>query len=463
MMRIFNYLLALSFSLFSVASVADYTLPSYEKLTLDNGLSVYLMAQKEVPLIDISVVIKAGAIEDSEDAGLNYFTARNLTLGTKSLNKTELDQVIDFVGAEIFSTANLEFVTVGASLASKDSQKILPIVRDIVMAPRFDNDEFDKLKQRHILNVQQGKERPSSVINNYFNRLVFGNNGYGAVIKGDSQSIQALTLAQLKQHYNKWYQPKNSAVIVVGDFDSKAMKQQLSKLFSGWKNTSNVVATKVEKSAKAQQSNLLLVNKPDARQSTFLIGGKGIAKSNNDRVGLSVINTILGARFTSWLNDELRVNAGLTYGARSRFNSYSQDGSFAISTFTKTETTIEAIDLALKTYARLWEKGIDEQTLMSAKAYVKGQFPPQFETSTELASLLVNMYGYQFDESYINTFEQQVDSLTIDKTKQLIKQYFPQENLQFVVIGQADAIRDKLAKYGEISEVNINDVGFNTK
>ena len=462
-MRIFNYLLTLSFSVFSVASVANYTLPAYEKFTLDNGLSVYLMEQKEVPLIDISIVIKAGAIEDGEQAGLNYFTARNLTLGTQSLNKNELDQTIDFVGADVFSNANLEFVTIGASLASKDNQKILPIVRDIITAPRFDSEEFEKLKQRHILNLQQGKERPSSVINNYFNRLLFGDQGYGAVIKGDSKSIQDLTLEQLKQHYNQWYQPKNSAVIVVGDFDSNKMKQQLSALFSDWKNTHKFSATKVEKTAKAKQSKLLLVNKPDARQSTFLIGGKGIAQSNKDRVGLSVINTILGARFTSWLNDELRVNAGLTYGARSRFNSYSQDGSFAISTFTKTETTIEAIDLALKTYARLWEKGIDEQTLTSAKAYVKGQFPPQFETSTELASLLVNMYGYQFDESYINGFEQQVDSLTVDKTKQLIKQYFPQENLQFVVIGQADAIRDKLAKYGEISEVNINDVGFNTK
>ncbi|MCO4799146.1 MAG: insulinase family protein [Colwelliaceae bacterium] len=459
MMRIFN-LLFLSFLFVSLQSSANYTLPAYTKLTLDNGLSIYLMEQKEVPLIDISVVIKAGAIEDGNSAGLNYFTARNLTLGTQLLSKSELDQTIDFVGANVFSSANLEFVTIGASLASKDSLKILPIVRDIVTSPRFEQNEFDKLKQRHSLNLQQGKERPSSVINNYFNRLIFGEQGYGSIIKGDSQSIDSLTLEQVKQHYNHWYQPNNSAVIVVGDFDSKQMKQQLAKLFSGWKNTKKITSSRVKKTPKATQSKLLLVDKADARQSTFLIGGKGIERSNENRVGISVINTILGARFTSWLNDELRVNAGLTYGARSRFRSYSQDGSFAISTFTKTETTVEAIDLALKTYARLWEKGIDDKTLASAKAYVKGQFPPKFETSTELASLLVNMYGYQFDESYINTFEQQVDSLTIDKTKQLIKQYFPQENLQFVVIGQADAIRKDLQKYGEISEVNINDIGF---
>lgn len=333
----------------------------------------------------------------------------------------------------------------------------------MVTAPRFEQAEFDKLKQRHLLNLQQNKERPRSVINNYFNRLVFGSEGYGSVVQGDNQSIEALSLTEVKQHYSKWYQPNNSAIIVVGDFNSQLMKTELNKLFGTWKNAQPINKKAINKTVASKKSKLLLVDKPDARQSTFLIGGKGIRRGNEDSVGISVINTILGARFTSWLNDELRVNAGLTYGARSRFSSYSQDGSFAISTFTKTETTVEAMDLAIKTYARLWEKGIDEATLKSAKAYVKGQFPPKFETSTELAALLVNMYGYQFDESYINTFEQQVDSLTVEKTKQLISKYFPQDNLQFVVIGQAEAIREKLTKYGEVSEISIQDVGFNTK
>ena len=445
----------------SAPTMANYTLPDYKKVILDNGLTLYLMEQKEVPLIDVSVVVKAGAIEDGKHAGLNYFTAKNLTLGTRSLTKTDLDKKVDFVGADIFSTANLEFSTIGASFAKKDSKTILPILRDIVISPRFDKNEFDKLKQRQILNLQQNKERPNAVIQSYFNRLIFGESGYGSITSGDTQSINALTLVELKTHYEKWYQPKNSAVIVVGDFNSQKMKQQINQLFGEWKNTQQVKTTKVVKAEPAKKSTVLLVNKADSRQSTFLIGGKGIERSNADSVGISVINTILGARFTSWLNDELRVNAGLTYGARSRFSSYSKDGSFALSTFTKTETTIEAIDLALKTYARLWEQGIDQQTLDSAKAYVKGQFPPKFETSTDLAALLVNMYGFQFDARYINTFEQQVDSLTVAKTKQLIRQYFPQKNLQFVVIGEADKIRKKLAKYGQISEVNINDVGFN--
>lgn len=462
-MQIINYLFVLVVAVVSVNAAAEYKLPKYQKYTLDNGLTVYLMEQKEVPLIDVSVVIKAGAIEDKAHAGLNYFTAKNLVLGTKALTKAEIDQSMDFIGADIFSSANLEFSTVGASFANKDTDMVLPVLRDVVMAPRFDGTEFEKLQTRHLLNLEQNKESPRSVINNYFKRLVFGRHGYGSAVTGNTDSIKNLTVEQIKAHHQNWYQPSNAAVIVVGDFESQAIKRQIKSLFADWKNSQKSKQTEI-KTVKAQsKSKVLLVNKSDANESTFLIGGKGISRSNEDRVGLSVINTILGARFTSWLNDELRVNAGLTYGARSRFSSYSKDGSFAISTFTKTETTTEAIDLALKTYARLWEKGIDEATLASAKAYVKGQFPPKFETSSQLASLLVNMYGYQFDETYINTFEQQVNLLTVEKSKKLIAKYFPQENLQFVIVGKAEDIKDKVTKYGDVSIVDIKEVGFKAK
>ncbi len=215
-----------------------------------------------------------------------------------------------------------------------------------------------------------------------------------------------------------------------------------------------------EKLTEITKAQVLLVDKADAGESTFYIGGSGVAVTNPDRVGLQVINTILGGRFTSWLNDELRVNAGLTYGARSTFQSYGRGGLFRISTFTRTATTVEAIDLALKTYGRLWEKGIDEETLASAKAYVKGQFPPRYETSGQLAGLLGQMYFYGYGESYINDFEANVNNLTVAETKRLIADYFPRENLQFVIIGKADDIREQVQQYGDVKEVSIQQNGF---
>ncbi|MBU1438152.1 MAG: insulinase family protein, partial [Gammaproteobacteria bacterium] len=208
------------------------------------------------------------------------------------------------------------------------------------------------------------------------------------------------------------------------------------------------------------EGKVLLVNKSDAIETTFLIGGPGVTQSNPDYVGISVINTVLGGRFTSWLNDELRVNSGLTYGARSGFERYSAAGLFSISSFTKTDSTKAALDLALKTYQKLWSQGLDQATLDSAKAYVKGQFPPRFETNAALAGLLSDMYLYGFTEDYINSFQSKVESLTLDESKRLINSYFPKDKLQLVLIGKAEAIAPLAASYGKVTQVDIKATGF---
>jgi predicted Zn-dependent peptidase len=139
----------------------------------------------------------------------------------------------------------------------------------------------------------------------------------------------------------------------------------------------------------------------------------GIRRDNPDFVAIDVVNTVFGGRFTSWLNDELRVNSGLTYGARSGFAPLKNSGTFSISTFTATKTTEATLDKALRVLDSLHKKGIDEKTLASAKNYVKGQFPPKYETASQLAGLLTQMFWYGFDESFINNFQANVDGLTV--------------------------------------------------
>lgn len=447
-------------STLSVTANASYKLPEYQKLTLDNKLTIYLMEQKEVPLIDINVVVKTGAINDGTKPGLNTLTVANMELGTAQQTKDQIEESLDFIGAQLNANSGSELSGVSASFASKDQAKVLGIIRDVLISPRFDAKEFEKHKTRHLVRLEQQKESPRSVIGTYFNKVIFGDTGYGSAASGDSASVKAITLDDIKANHARWYQPQNTAVVIAGDFDSKTMLIRLKALFSGWQNGAAAQSTTPAPAKDFKQSNVLLVNKSDAIETRFLIGGKGVKRSNPDYVAITVINTILGARFTSWLNDELRVNAGLTYGARSNFSAYGHSGSFRISTFTKTSTTVEAIDLALKTYERLWKKGVDAKTLDSAKAYVKGQFPPKYETSRQLAQLLGSMFGYGFDEKFINTFEQQVNSLTPAKAAKIVEKYFPKENLQFVLVGKAEAIKDDVAKYGKVTTIEIKDAGF---
>jgi len=460
MMKLIKTLLVLAVVMLPLTALAGgYQLPAYKTSVLDNGLTVVLMEQHEVPLIDVRVIIGGGAMGDGQLSGLAGLTAESLLFGAGDLSKQDLDHQFDFIGARVRSGAGREYNQLQASFAARDQAAMLPVLRDLLLNPTFDADEFAKYQRRQVARLAQQKESPRAVINNYFHKLMLGDHLYAVVPSGDAVSVAETTRDDLVGYHRDWYQPQNAIIYVVGDFKASDMKDQLESLFGDW-SRGQATTPEIGSLPTPDKARVLLVDKPDAGESTFYIGGPGVAVTNADRVGLQVVNTILGARFTSWLNDELRVNAGLTYGARSSFTSYGKGGLFRISTFTRTATTVEAIDLALKTYARLWEKGIDEKTLSSAKAYVKGQFPPRYETSGQLAGLLGEMHFYGYDESFINDFEANVNNLTVDETKRLIATHFPQENLQMVVIGKADDIREQVQQYGEVSEVGIQQNGF---
>lgn len=435
-----------------------YQLPKYEKLKLPNGLTVYLMEQKEVPVMNVSIIIPAGAIYDGSKAGLASLTATALKHGTKSYTKANLDEELDFIGASVGTFASKESATISAKFASKDKEKVLGIMKEILLDPSFDAVEFDKEKKRLLTNLDQQKESPRSVLPAYFDKFMYGSHVYGNIIQGKKSTVSPLTVQDVKSFYKENYLPESSAIAVVGDFNSAEMKTMLTKLFSDWKKGTKPQVNLASKPiTKPTANNVLLINKDDARETTFNIGTMGISRNNPDFVAIDVVNTLFGGRFTSMLNDELRVNTGLTYGANSRFSPLKNGGTFAISTFTANKTTEAAIDKALEVLNNLHKNGIDENSLASAKNYVKGQFPPRYETAGQLAGLLTQMFWYNFDESFINNFEKNVDGLTLEKAKSIISTYFPKDKLQFVMVGKSSEIKKIVEKYGTLTEVQIKD------
>ncbi len=444
----------------STASLnAAFTIPEYETYTMDNGLQVYLMKQSEIPMINISLVVKSGAIHDGNAFGLANLTAEALQFGSTGLTKTEIENKLAILGANLSSDTSREITQLDISFLNKDEEVLLPLFTNIVLKPAFNQVEFDKFQKRLLAQLDQHRESPQNIIADAFARFYFADHPYGNPPWGDSKSVSDITLSAVKAFYRKHYTPANSALIIVGDINPKAWKKKIRKLYSKWqgeKTTEKLIPL----GTGPRESRVLLINKEDAIETTFMIGGKGISANHPDAVAVQVINTILGGRFTSWLNNELRVNSGLTYGARSHFNSYQYGGSFTISTFTKKSTTFDAIELTKKTYMRLWEKGIDEKTLNSAKTYVKGQFPPRYETSGQLSQLLAKMWALDLSDSFINDFEKNINSLDVAKANEIARKLFPDDNLQYVLVGKASDIKEQAKRYGKVTEVDIDALHF---
>jgi predicted Zn-dependent peptidase len=439
---------------------AGFQLPKYEKVKLKNGLTLYLMEQHEVPLISFNLTFSAGAAYDGAMPGLASITGEALRLGTAKYSKDQIDEQIDFLGATLDIATGSEFATVFGEFAAKDQDAVWPILADMVQAPRFDAAEFDKARTRKVQNLIQAKDSPREVIGDYWNGFMYPGHPYGNPTEGDEKSVAKIQVADAQAFFKAHYTAGNAAIAVVGDFKAADMKARITQLLGDWKTEKPAAAITKVPTQEYGKARVVLVNKEDSHESRFFIGGKGVPRNHPDYVAIQVINTILGGRFTSWLNTELRINSGLSYGARSNFDYRRLSGTFYVGSFTATETTERAMRMAGRVLDSLHRVGPDEATLASARNYILGGFAPDYETASQLAGLLTDFHNYGINETAINTFRDQVMAVDLARAKEIIRKYFPKDNLQVLVIGRGEDVRAALKAWGEYKEKDIRDAGY---
>ncbi len=367
---------------------------------------------------------------------------------------------MDFIGGQLFASADYDYTSGRAEFLKKDIAAGLNLLTDALLNPTFPQDEVAKLLKQRIDGIKSAKDQAQGVIGEYFSAYLYGSHPYGRPTDGDEKSLAAINREDIAKFYETYYSPSNTIMAVAGDFNSAEMEKWLSEKFGAWPDK-KAPAINLPAPTPGTGKRLLLVDKPDATQTFFEIGNVGIARTNADRVQINVINTLFGGRFTSMLNDALRVSSGLTYGARSSFDQRKSAGPFVISTFTRNATTEKAIDMALEILKRLHEKGVTESDLQSARNYIKGQFPTRIETSDQQAALLVQLEFYGLDERDINDYYSKIDAMTLADAQRIIRQYFPLDNLVFVLIGKTSEIEVVAKKYAtKFDTKSINQPGF---
>jgi zinc protease len=424
-------------------------MPPHEKFVMKNGLTVLLLEKHGVPIVSIAALIKSGSAADPVgQEGLAAQTAGLLRKGTQKRSAQQFAADLDFMGGSFEAGAGSDFTTVSAEFLSKDLSKGLSLFSDALLQPTFPQEEVDKSLAQTLDAVKGAKDEPRQVLNLYYYAYLYGGRGYGRPEDGDEISLKHIQREAIVKFYSANYAPGNTILAVAGEFDATELRKQLESTLGAWP-AKPVTAAVIPAIGSAKGKRLLLVNKPDATQTYFAIGNVETAAGDPDRVAIRVVDTIFGGRFTSMLNEALRVESGLTYGARSRFDARKQPGPFGIYTFTKNDSTVRAMDMALDVLHKLHKDGISAEQLASAKSYIKGQFPPTIETSRELAQRIADNEFYGLDDSEVNQLEARIDAVTLETARQVIQKHFPEENLVFVLIGKAAAIGPAVKKYAE--------------
>jgi len=444
-----------------VAEAQTLKLPAHEKITLKNGMTVLLMEKRGVPLVSFAAIVKAGSTADPVgQEGLASVTAGLLRKGTTRRNAQKFAEDLDFIGASFGAEASTDFTSVSAECLTKDMDKGLDLLGDAMLHPAFPQPEVDKLLSQSIDGIKAAKDEAQSVVLNYYYGYLFGKHPYARSEGGDELSLARIKRDAIVKFYETNYTPGNTILAVAGEFNAAQLKAKLEELFGGW-SAKGAAAPALAAPQTVKGKRLLLVDKPDSTQTFFAIGNVGTSVTDPDRVAIRVVNTIFGGRFTSQLNEALRVESGLTYGAQSFFDSKKQTGAFAIFSYTKNDSTVQAIDLALKVLDKLHREGVTADELASAKAYIKGQFPPTIETSGQLARRIASNEFYGLTDDEINQLESRIDAVTLPVTKQVIEKHFPADNLVFLLIGKATEIRPAIEKYATQQDTRkISDPGF---
>ncbi len=430
-----------------VASGQTLKLPPHEKIVLKNGLTVLLLEKHGVPMVNLYAILKTGAAADpAREDGLASVTAGLLRKGTKSRSAQQFAADLDYIGAAFDAEAGADFSTVSAEFLTKDLARGMELFSDALLHPTFPQGEVDKLLAQSLDGVKGAKDDPQQVIGLYYYGYLYATHPYGRPSGGDEVSLRRIKRDAIVKSYEGNYAPGNTLLAVAGEFNGAEMRKKLEESLGAWP-AHTVASAPVAAAAPAKGKRLLLIDKEDATQTYFAFGNVGVARNDPDRVAIRVVNTIFGGRFTSELNEALRVESGYTYGASSFFDARKVPGPFGISSFTKNETTTQAIDLALQVLQKLHKEGVTAEQLKSAKSYIKGQFPPNIETSKQLAQIIATYEFYGLGDDEINQLEARVDAVTPEMAKQVIQKHFPSENLVFVLIGKSSAISSAVEKY----------------
>ena len=458
----------LSFGLMVAAAgllgqVSQVKLPPYSRQVLPNGVVVDLMARPGVPLVGFRILVKGGGESDPADrAGLASVTAQLLRKGTSKRSADQFSEELDFLGGtfqagEGFGISSA--TTISAEFLKKDFDRGLDLLTDAVLRPTFPEAEVRKLVAQRVDAAKSLKDNPQGAIGSYFQSFFFGaSHPYGH--PPDEITLARLGRQDVVGYHQSAYCGPNMVVIVTGDFDPAVAGPKIAEAFGG--ATAGTAFAWPAAAPFRSGGDLLLVDKPDATQTYFYIGQPGVDRKNPDRVTLQLVNTLFGGRFTSMLNEELRVNSGLTYGANCQVQEPRLRGSIVITTFTKTETTAKAIDMALDVLKRLGEKGIGAEQLASVKAYVKGTYPPaRLQTADQLAVILGDLELYGLGRDEVDDLFARIDAVTLEQANAAARKYYKPDNLTFVLLGNAAKIREAAGKYApKVVEVAVSKPGF---
>lgn len=434
----------------------EFIPPVIEEIQLENGLKIFYIFKDKLPLIRLNLMIDAGSKFDPENKkGLAYLTSLVLDEGADGLNALELSDEFDLLGSNFNVSADNDSMNLSLQCLYENFEKSFDLFSKVLLNPSFNDDDFEREKKKLITQILQSKDEPEYLADQIFDKIIFGkNNNYSFPVMGYDNTVQTITKSDVVNHYQKFFSPKNSFLVVVGNATKSELLTTIKKYLGGWIKSS--AKMNLSYSAPSIRKKIFIYNKADAVQTEIRVGQVTAKRNSKDYFQKLLLNAILGGQFTSRINLNLRERNGYTYGANSRFQYFKDAGFFQVATSVNAENTVDALKEIFFELDNI-KNGITDQELEFAKSSITKKFPLNFETYRQILSNVSAKILYDLPDDYFKSYIQKINSINKDEIDRLALNIINNENLITVLIGDKEILYKRLIELDlDFLEVDLN-------
>ncbi len=425
----------------------EVTFPPYQIRTLDNGLRVVVVSQDEQPAVTVRLLVRAGAAHNpAGKAGLAAMVGALLDQGIPGQTSSQIADSIDYIGGVLGVGSGTELSYVNALVLTTHFDFALDLVSAIARTPTFPQAELERIRQQALSAMQVNMQDPDYLANVAIDRLVYGFHPYGLPTHGTPETVSALTRDDLVAFHETFFAPNNAILAVVGDVEPEAAFAAVEKVFGDWAPKDVPVVAGSEMPAPTRR--VVLIDRPGAVQTEIRAGIVAIPRKHDDYMAVNLASKILGGEGANRLQNVLRSERGLTYGASADMDAFKQGGAIVAQTDTQTATTGEALRLMIDEFARLPRVAVGQRELAGAQAYLSGSFPLGLETADEIALQVLNVLFYDLDVRDLETYPERINAVTADDVLRVSQAIIKADRLSIVLVGDAGEVLPQLKRVG---------------
>lgn len=433
----------------------SFTIPKAERVLLNNGTPVYLLHDKELPIVSITALIRSGSVYDpAGKSGLASLTGSQLRSGgTRNLSPEALDDELEFMASSIESSFGSDLGTVSMTSLTRNLERTLQLFSDLLFQPRFDEKRLEVARRQALEAIRRQNDDPKEIGSRELTRAIYSGHPLGVIATQDS--VKAISRSDLQKFHARFVRPDNLILAVSGDFDRSALLAGLNRLIGSIKPEGAAELPEIPQ-VTLQFTPAVLYAPKQVNQSVIRLGHLGITKDDPDLYAIRVLDYILGGSFTSRLMMEIRTNQGLAYHVGSHFDVGRRFiGSFIAETETRADATAKAISLMLSIIEGVRKEPVSEQELKLAKESIINSFLFGFTTPASIVIQQARLEFYDYNRDFLDRYRERIAAVTGKDILRAARKHLHTDAFKLVVVGDRKQFDKPLESFGTVSTLDL--------